>query len=111
MPRLADALLTTRGVVAFWVASAAAFVLMLCAISPGSTLQDALTAELLQGHLAGGYQLRNLPLYEWLLWTMQHVFIVPPGSEATNLVPYAALAEELTQRGLGSAQFVTLSPR
>jgi hypothetical protein len=38
-------------------------------------------------------------------------FIVPPGSEATNLVPYAALAEELTQRGLGSAQFVTLSPR
>ena len=37
--------------------------------------------------------------------------IVPPGSEATNLIPYAALAEELTQRGLGSAQFVTLSPR
>lgn len=54
MPRLADALLTTRGVVAFWVVSAAALVLMLCAVSPGSTLQDALTAELLQGHLAGG---------------------------------------------------------
>jgi hypothetical protein len=53
MPRLADALLTTRGVVAFWVVSAAALVLMLCAVLPGSTLQDALTAELWQGHFAG----------------------------------------------------------
>jgi len=54
MPRLADALLTTRGVVAFLGRlAAAALVLMLCAVSPGSTLQDALTAELLQGHLAG----------------------------------------------------------
>ena len=32
-------------------------------------------------------------------------------SEATNLLPYDRLAEELTQRGLGKAQFVTLSPR
>jgi hypothetical protein len=38
-------------------------------------------------------------------------YIVPPGSEATNLIPYAQLAAELTQRGLGTAQFVTLSPR
>jgi hypothetical protein len=40
MPRLADALLASRGVVAFWVVSAAALVLMLCAVSAGSTLQD-----------------------------------------------------------------------
>ena len=32
-------------------------------------------------------------------------------SEATNLLPLRRLAEELTQRGLGKAQFVTLSPR
>jgi hypothetical protein len=36
---------------------------------------------------------------------------VPGGSEATNLLPYARLADELTRRGLGTAQFVTLSPR
>jgi hypothetical protein len=38
-------------------------------------------------------------------------YVVPGGSEATNLLPYARLADELTKRGLGSAQFVTLSPR
>jgi 4-amino-4-deoxy-L-arabinose transferase-like glycosyltransferase len=38
-------------------------------------------------------------------------FIVPPASEATNLISYAQLAEELTRRGLGSTQFITLSPR
>lgn len=36
---------------------------------------------------------------------------MPPSSEATNPFPYAQLADELTQRGLGTAQFVTLSPR
>jgi hypothetical protein len=46
---------------------------MLWAVSPGRTLQDALAAELLQGHLAGGYQLRNAPLYEWLLWAVQQL--------------------------------------
>jgi hypothetical protein len=38
-------------------------------------------------------------------------YVVPPGLEATNLIPYARLAEELTRRGLGQAQFVTHSPR
>jgi len=46
---------------------------MLWAVSPARTLQDALAAELLQGHLAVGYQLRNPPLYEWLLWTVQQL--------------------------------------
>jgi hypothetical protein len=59
MPRLVSALLTPRGLVAFWLVFAAAFVVMLWLVSPGRTLQDALTAELLQRHLAGGYQLRN----------------------------------------------------
>jgi hypothetical protein len=117
MPRLADALLTTRGVVAFWVASAAAFVLMLCAISPGSTLQDALTAELLQGHLAGGYQLRNLPLYEWLLWTMQQVFGPGPLSylllrysliAAIGILFYVALRRTVADRRLAAALSLSL---
>jgi hypothetical protein len=38
-------------------------------------------------------------------------YVVPPASEATHLLPYDRLAEELRQRGLGQAQFVTLSPR
>ena len=71
MTKLAGQMLTTRGVAAFWLLWSLAFVLMLWAVSPGRTLQDALAAELLQGHLAGGYQLRNPPLYEWLLWGVQ----------------------------------------
>jgi hypothetical protein len=60
MPKLAGAALTVRGVVAFWLLWCSAFVLMLWVLSPGRTLQDALTAELLQGHLAGGYQLPSM---------------------------------------------------
>jgi hypothetical protein len=71
MPRFVSALLTPHGLVAFWLVFAASFVLTLWLVSPGRTLQDALTAELLQHHLAGGYQLRNPPLYEWLLWAVQ----------------------------------------
>ena len=73
MLKLAGQMLTTRGVAAFWLLWCLAFVLMLWAVSPGRTLQDALAAELLQGHLAGGYQLRNPPLYEWLLWAVQQL--------------------------------------
>ena len=72
MSKLARQILTTRGVAAFWLLWCRAFVLMLWAVSR-TTLQDALAAELLQGHLAGGYQLRNPPLYEWLLWAMQEL--------------------------------------
>jgi hypothetical protein len=38
-------------------------------------------------------------------------YVVPPGLDATNLIPYERFAEELTRRGLGHAQFVTHSPR
>jgi hypothetical protein len=37
-------------------------------------------------------------------------YVVLPGFEATNL-PYARLADKLIAHGLGTAQFVTLSPR
>jgi 4-amino-4-deoxy-L-arabinose transferase-like glycosyltransferase len=84
MKSLANRLLTPRGVAAFWLIWCAAFVLMLWVVSPGRTLQDALSAELLQGHLAGGYQLRNPPLYEWMLWTLQQIF-------GTGPLPYLVL--------------------
>jgi hypothetical protein len=38
-------------------------------------------------------------------------YVIPQASEATNLLPYDRLAEELSRRGLGNAQFVTLLPR
>jgi hypothetical protein len=85
-----DSLLTTRGVVVFWLASALAFVAMLWAVAPGRTLQDALSAEMLQGHLAGGYQLRNPPLYEWLLWGIQQ--IAGPGPLSYLVLRYALIA-------------------
>jgi hypothetical protein len=90
MPKLAGQLLTMRRVAAFWLLWSLAFVLMLWAVSPGRTLQDALAAELLQGHLAGGYQLRNPPLYEWLLWMVQQV--VGPGPLSYLILRYSLIA-------------------
>jgi len=46
MSKFAGQMLTTRGVAAFWLLWCAAFVLMLWAVSPGRTLQDALAAPL-----------------------------------------------------------------
>jgi len=90
MARLVSALLTPRGLVAFWFFFAAAFVVMLWLVSPGRTLQDALTAELLQRHLAGGYQLRNPPLYEWLLWAVQR--LTGPGPLSYLVLRYGLIA-------------------
>ena len=89
MKKLAGQMLTTRGVAAFWLLWCLAFVLMLWAVSPGRTLQDALAAELLQDHLAGGYQLRNPPLYEWLLWAVQQVF--GPGPLSYLILRYSLI--------------------
>jgi hypothetical protein len=63
---------------------------MLWAVSPARTLQDALAAELLQGHLAVGYQLRNPPLYEWLLWTVQQ--LAGPGPLSYLMLRYGLIA-------------------
>src|SRR5262249_20329369 len=63
-------LLAARGVVFFWLSLAASFLVLNSLLAPGRTLQDAIEAELLQTHLGGGYQLKNPPLYEWLLWAV-----------------------------------------
>ncbi len=46
-----------------------------------------------------------------LLAKLGSFVIVVAGTASGNLIPYAGLADELTARGLGSAQFVTVSPR
>jgi 4-amino-4-deoxy-L-arabinose transferase-like glycosyltransferase len=76
--------------VGFWLAAAVAFIAMLWAVAPGRTLQDALSAEILQRHLAGGYQLRNPPLYEWLLWGVQQ--FAGPGPLSSLILRYALIA-------------------
>ena len=88
--RRLEGLLTTRGVAGFWLISAVAFIAMLWAVAPGRTLQDALAAEILQGHLAGGYQLRNPPLYEWLLWGVQQ--LAGPGPLSYLVLRYSLIA-------------------
>ena len=55
--------------------------------------------------------LRSPSRFVIFLLKLGSFYVVPPASEATNLLPYDRLAEELRQRGLGNAQFVTLSPR
>jgi hypothetical protein len=117
MSKFTGQMLTTRGVAAFWLLWSLAFVLMLWVVSPGRTLQDALAAELLQGHLAGGYQLRNPPLYEWLLWMVQQV--VGPGPisylilrysliAATGILFYAALLRTVASARLAAAFSLSL---
>ena len=117
MSKLAGQMLTARGVAAFWLTWCAAFVLMLWAVSPGRTLQDALAAELLQGHLAGGYQVRNPPLYEWLLWSVQQISGPGPLSylvlryaliAATGLLFYVALLRTVASQRLAAAFSLSL---
>ena len=83
----------------------------------GRTLQDAIEAELLQGHLAGGYQLKNPPLYEWLLWTVQLVLGPGPLSylvlryaliAATGILFYLALLRTVPDRRLAAAFSMSL---
>ncbi len=90
---------------------------MLWLVSPGRTLQDALTAELLQRHLAGGYQLRNPPLYEWLLWTVQRLAGQGPLSylvlrysliAATGILFYAAVRRTVGSHALAASFSLSL---
>ncbi len=85
-----QSLLTARGVVAFWLIYAASFLVLNLLLAPGRSLQDAIEAELLQGHLSGGYQLKNPPLYEWLLWTVQ--LVLGPGPLSYLVLRYALIA-------------------
>ena len=110
-------LLTTPGVVAFWLAFAVCFVALHDFAVPGRALQDAIEAELLQGHLAGGYQLKNPPLYEWLLWTVQLVLGAGPLSylvvrygliAATGILFYFALLRTVSDRRLAASFSLSL---
>ena len=112
-----QSLLTARGVVAFWLIFAASFLVLNLLLAPGRSLQDAIEAELLQGHLSGGYQLKNPPLYEWLLWTVQLVLGPGPLSylvlrytliATTGILFYLALLHTIPDRRLAAAFSISL---
>jgi hypothetical protein len=66
-------LLSLPGVVVFWAVYGIAHALLRMSITRTLTLDDSRASELVQT-LSLGYQLRQPPLYEWLLWFSQRLF-------------------------------------
>jgi len=85
---LVPALLSFRGVLAFWIVYGLAHAGLRAAVSRTLTIDDARANELAQ-NLAPGYQLRQPPLYEWILWGVQQV--LGPGIESHLLVRYSLI--------------------
>ncbi|MEX2128712.1 MAG: glycosyltransferase family 39 protein [Xanthobacteraceae bacterium] len=83
------ALLSFRGVVAFWVVYGVAHALLRLSITRTLTLDDSRASELVQT-LSLGYQVWQPPLYEWLLWASQQVF--GAGIESHLFVRYSLIA-------------------
>jgi hypothetical protein len=82
-------LLSLPGVVAFWAVYGVAHALLRLSITRTLTLDDSRASELVQT-LSLGYQLRQPPLYEWLLWFSQQAF--GSGIESHLVVRYALIA-------------------
>jgi hypothetical protein len=66
-------LLSANGVLAAWVAYGVLNSLIRIGFGRTLSLDDARASELVQT-LSSGYQLRNPPLYEWLLWGSERIF-------------------------------------
>jgi hypothetical protein len=82
-------LLSLQGVVAFWAVYGVAHALLRLSITRTLTLDDSRASELVQT-LSLGYQLRQPPLYEWLLWFSQQAF--GSGIESHLVVRYSLIA-------------------
>ena len=91
-----SALLSLRGVLVFWIVYGIAHAGLRLGVSRTLTIDDARANELTQT-LALGYQIRQPPLYEWLLWCVQQ--FLGPGIESHLVVRYSLIA------GLGLATF------
>jgi hypothetical protein len=83
------ALLSLRGVVLFWAVYGIAHAGLRLSVSRTLTIDDARANELSQT-LSLGYQVRQPPLYEWILWSVQQV--LGPGIESHLLVRYSLIA-------------------
>jgi hypothetical protein len=74
-----SALLSFRGVLLFWFVYGLAHAGLRLGVSRTLTIDDARANELTQT-FAWGYQIRQPPLYEWLLWCVQQ--FLGPGIES-----------------------------
>jgi hypothetical protein len=72
--RLIDRLSSPRGVTVFWIVYGCLFSAIYFAFTRTLALDDAVSAEVMQHHLAPAYQIRNPPAFEWMLWLVQQVF-------------------------------------
>lgn len=84
-----SALLSFRGVIAFWIIYGFAHAALRLSVSQTLISDDARANELTQ-QFALGYQVRQPPLYEWILWSVQQA--LGPGIESHLLVRYALIA-------------------
>ncbi|MCC6948289.1 MAG: glycosyltransferase family 39 protein [Bradyrhizobiaceae bacterium] len=82
------ALLSFRGVLAFWIVYGVAHAALRLGMTRTLTIDDARANELTQT-LAFGYQLRQPPLYEWVLWCVQQV--LGAGIESHLAVRYSLI--------------------
>lgn len=74
---------------AFWIAYGIAHAALRLSVSRTLTIDDARANELTQ-NFALGYQVRQPPLYEWILWSVQQV--LGPGLESHLVVRYSLIA-------------------
>jgi hypothetical protein len=81
--------LSARGVFIFWICFGVAHAILRLNISRTLSLDDSRASELVQ-HFALGYQERQPPLYEWLLWCVQRV--TGPEIESHLIVRYSLIA-------------------
>jgi hypothetical protein len=86
---LLPALLSLHGVIVFWIAHGLAHSLLRLSMTRTLTLDDSRESELVQ-NFALGYQVRQPPLYEWLLWLSQQAF--GTGIESHLVVRYSLIA-------------------
>jgi hypothetical protein len=84
-----DFLLSGPGVLVFWLCYGLIHAILRLNISRTLAIDDARATELTQ-NLALGYQARQPPLYEWLLWSSQQVF--GTGIESDLFVRYLLIA-------------------
>lgn len=88
-PSPVAALLSARGVVAFWLCYAVCHGAFRFAASRSLSLDDSRASELAQT-LSLGYQVRQPPLYEWVIWSVQQA--AGTGIASHLIVRYALIA-------------------
>jgi hypothetical protein len=76
-------------VLAFWIVYGIAHAVLRLSVSRTLTIDDSRANELTQ-QLAFGYQIRQPPLYEWILWSVQQ--LLGPGLESHLFVRYSLIA-------------------